>query len=233
MVRTLLVAFLGVFFAASALAGDAERNLIYVNGQGEIEAEPDVAYVAVGVTTLEPTAAATYAANNQISSRINEAVRTLGIDRKDLRTVRFSLTAQYDYTAKGGRVFRGYQMNHTLLVKVRDLKKLGAVLDKANQAGATDMGGVTFAIDDPTPLETQARERAVKAAVAKAQQLAAAAGVRLGKIASISESQYRPPLPQMDYALRAAAPEASPGAEVEAGTMKVSITVSMTYEIEQ
>ncbi len=225
----LLLGLLG-FFIVTTAAGDEPRNLITVSAQGEIEAEPDLAVVVVGAVTTELQALDAYNKNNQIIERVIAAVTGSGINKKDIKTTRFSLAPQYDHSERQ-RKFIGYEVRHTLAVNVRNIKKVGMVLDRATEAGANDIGSISFTIDDPTKLESIARERAVKAAHAKAQEMAKAAGVKLGKVVQISESAgYRPRPADFE---KGVAFESAAAAPIEAGTLTIQISVTIQYEIEQ
>jgi uncharacterized protein YggE len=227
-----VLGLLGIF---AFVAADVEKpqNLITVSAQGEVEAEPDIAVVAVGVTTTELHAVDAYNKNNKTMEKVIEALKGAGIDKKDIATTRFSLDPQYDYSGGRERRLTGYQMSHTVSVKVRKMNTVGALVSKVADAGANDIGGINFNIDDPTKLETIARERAVTAAHTKALELAKAAGVKLGKVVAIAEgvgyqsvtNRSMRPVPD---ALSVSAP-----APIEAGTLKIQISVTIQYEIEQ
>ena len=153
------------------------------------------------------------------------------VAEKDIKTENFSIHPQYDYT-DDGRVLRGYRVNNTVRVKVRDLATLSEVIDDAAVAGGNSIviNSIQFMIDDTAPLQTEARSLAVKDAEAKAKTLAKASGVRLGEPITITESTYfeGPPSPFVRTA-EAAFDTATP---IAAGELAVTVTVTVVYEIE-
>lgn len=221
---------LGTFLIAGLLlAQKKERNLITVTGTGEVEVEPNLAIINIGAEVTKPKAKDAFDANNKIMNRVKGVIEKMGIDKKDIKTIRFSLNPKYEYPSHGKRKFIGYELSHIFQVKVRKLSKVPPLLDKVTETGANYIGGISFTIDNPEKYESEARKRAVKNAQAKARELAEAAGVKLGKIVSISEGGYRPirggtPLPKT-FSLAAAPPP------IEPGQLKIRITVTLQYEI--
>lgn len=222
--RVILGAFLitGLLFAQ-----EEERNLITVSGRGEVEIETDLAVVNIGVEVTKLKAKEAFDENSKIMNRVRQALKRMGIDKKDIKTIRFSLNPQYEYHS-GLRKFVGYEMSHTFQVKIRKLSITPDVLDKATEAGANNVGGISFTIDNPGKYESKARKRAVKNGQAKARELAEASGVKLGKVVNISEGGYRP-IERSDL------PKTfSRGAEpppIEPGQLKIQVRVTLQYEI--
>jgi hypothetical protein len=121
-----------------------------------------------------------------------DAVRKLGIADKDIATANVSLSPVYDYPANATPKIRGYQLNNTITITVRDLAKISAVLDDGVAAGANSVDGISFDVADRAGAEAQAREAAVKDAKAKADTLANGLGVRITGVESVSESVSTP-----------------------------------------
>lgn len=172
---------------------------ISVTGHGEARGAPDIARVTIGIEVRAQAAAeATEQANRQASA-ITAAITGSGVAAPDIQTQNFSINFEQQpepyppqpsaaAAATAAEAPRGfYRVSNSLLVTVRDVSKLGAVLGAATGAGANNIWGITFEIDDSTKLEAQAREEAVKEARARAEQLASLAGVKLGKVVSVSE----------------------------------------------
>lgn len=236
--KKMLPLVLGICLAA--VFGWAEdtkpTRTLTVTGTAEISVAPDICYMSFTVETRDKSAVKAYTQNNEIMTHVNSAVKSLGIETKDLSTSQFSITPQYYWQEKPSKqVFDGYLVYNTLNVKVRDLAKVGKVLDAAVNAGATTVGGVTFTVENPKKYNVELREQAIKAAYTKAKQMADLTGVKLLKPLTISEAepggwyQYYAQANVMTSAYRDGG-----GAEpsLEAGEFKVTHTVYITYEIE-
>jgi len=195
-----------------------------------VEAEPDVVTVSAGVTTQARTAVEAMRLNAEQMSSVIERIKQLGIAERDIQTTGINLGAQYDYDqAQRRQVFRGYQASNRVSVKLRDIPRTGEVLDALVAAGATDLGGPDFSIDDPTAARAQARRQAIETARAQALEYARGAGYSDIRLLEISESVApQPPMPLVQFA-RAEAQDAS--TPVQPGMVQAGVTVSVTYEM--
>jgi uncharacterized protein YggE len=234
---TALLAFGLVATACSSQAedsGDAPQRTITVTGQGEARAAPDLARLSAGVRTQAGEARQALAANTQAMNKVFAAMRQLGIADKDMQTSNFSVRPIYARRPPGqpqtepAKII-GYQVSNQVSVVVRDLAKLGADLDAFVGAGANQLYGVSFDIADPDPLLDKARQAAVKNAMHKAELLTKAAGVKLGKLLTMSESSSSGPVPKL--ALARAAMETAP-VPTAAGEQAVEARVNLTFAIE-
>jgi hypothetical protein len=205
-------------------------------GSGEVAAAPDMAVIASGVVTEAKTARAALSANNAAMAEIVAAMKNAGIAEKDLQTSGFSVEPQYYYPPqqKDGRRepprITGYQVSNRLGVKVRDLAKLGELLDLSVSLGANQVSGIAFSVTEEQPLMDTARKQAMGDALRKAKLYAQAAGVTLKRILTISESSgRRPPQP---FLARSMAMEAADSVPVEAGELTLAAEVNVTWEIE-
>jgi len=161
-----------------------------------------------------------------------DALKKNGVAEKDIQTVQFNVNPQYDFRG-GTQQIVGYEVSNVVTAKVRDLAKAGAAIDAATEAAGNDavVQGLWFGIDDPTELQKQAREQAVKKAKDQAEQLADNAGVKLGKLLSISESSGS--IPYAADVIRA--PATGGGvteSPIQAGELTVRITVSLLYAVD-
>ena len=220
-----------VNIASEVLSSSAVDRTIHVTGSGSVTGEPDIATLDVGVAVERETVAE---ARGEAASAMTELINSLqanNVVEEDIKTENFSIHPQYDYT-DDGRVLRGYRVNNTVRVKVRDLATLSEVIDDAAVAGGNSIviNSIQFMIDDTAPLQTEARSLAVKDAEAKAQTLARAGGVRLGEPITITESTYfeGPPVPYARTA-EAAFDTATP---IAPGEHTVTVNVTVVYEIE-
>ena len=168
-------------------------HTITVSGTGSITLVPDIAHVGVGVTITKPTVKAAREAAAKAMTDIIASLKQLGIDDKDIKTTGLNLYPQYNNGSPAKVV--GYTISEQLQVTVRDLDKVGDVVDSATADGATDVNGISFDVSDPAKATNDARAAAVDAAKASAQAMASAAGVSLGGVVSISETQASYPIP--------------------------------------
>ena len=106
--------------------------------------------------------------NSEKINAILEEIKKLGIEEKDVQTVRYNLSPHYEYSKEGERVFKGYVLEQELKVKIRNLEKIGEVLEKATEKGANLIGQLYFSVDNPEPILEKAREEAIEKAKAKA-----------------------------------------------------------------
>jgi len=211
---------------------------IVVNGQGSVDIAPDMAVLTLSVTRQAPTAKEAVAENSQAMEGVLKAMRAQGIADRDLQTAGFSIAPQYTHLQRYGekkgstRKFSGYLVRNTLTVRVRDIAKVGQVLDTSISLGVNEGGNILFTNDDPTDVLAKARANGVAAAKAKALTLAKAAGVRLGKVLEISEQSYGSgprPMARAEMAMSRSA-DAVP---ISSGENTYQVTVYLTYAIEQ
>ena len=225
--RALVIAlFFGLPLAFPALAADSAQ--LTVTGEGRVEATPDMATLSLGVTTAAATATEAVNANSAQLTAVLEQLRAEGIEERDLQTSGLSLSANWQQP-DGGATPRitGYLAMNQLTVRVRALETLGGVLDRTIQDGANTFNGLTFGLADPDPAMNEARKRAVADALARAKLLSEAAGVKLGRVLSISEGGgMGGPVPMF----RMAADSASP-VPVAAGEISTQASVTMVFEL--
>lgn len=206
------------------------QHTLSVSGTGSVSVKPDTADVTVGVTIQRDTAGDAAADAANVMDAVVKAVLGLGIAEEDLQTTSLSLSPVYDYDRTPYRLV-GYTANNLVTVTVHDITQTGPVIDAATGAGATDVNGITFRVADQAAAETQAREQAVKAARAKADTIAAAAGTEITGIISISETSAPVPYPMYYAADMAGASRESAPTPVLAGTVKVEVSVSIVYSL--
>jgi uncharacterized protein len=230
--------------AAPAAAGEAVSRSITVVGQGEVKAKPDIATVNLGVEVTAPTVSEAMTEANAHMKTILAAMKSLGIADKDVQTSNFSinfersnpnvpLASETTSGAKteGAQTPAGfYRVNNMIQVTIRDLDKVGDVLDAAVEAGANNVWGVSFGLDDTDALEVQAREKAVQDARARAESLAKLNNVTVGDVVSISEVIGGSPSPV--YAEAASFRGlGGGGAPVEPGELTFTTQIQIIYGI--
>ena len=237
VIAMLLAGCVGAAFAqaetpTSQPGGSKEvTRTLTVNGSGKVYLTPDMVYVTIGVHTEGENAVKTVADNNASTQEVIDVLKGMKIDEKDIQTTNFSINPQKEYDQAGkptGKVL--YIVDNSVYVTVRDLSKIGDILDATVKSGANSINGIQFDVADKDKALSDARQAAVKDAYTKAQELAAAAGVSLGAVQTISEYTSNGPTPMYD---RAAAPMAAAAGSVpvQAGQMLLTIEVNIVYEI--
>ena len=234
MIRTTLA------LAAAAIAVPAAAADVQVTSQGPlvelsvtetVKAKPDLAEVSAGVTTQAPTAVAAMQANAKAMDAVVQRIKALGIAPEDIQTTGINLGAQYDYDQSAQRqVFRGYQASNRVSVTLRKIDRTGSVLDALVAAGATDIGGPSFSIDDDTSSRAQARKAAFDKAQAQASEYARWAGYSGVRLLSISEA-VNPGRPMPYAEARVAMAADMKQTPVEPGLVGTAVTISVTFEM--
>jgi uncharacterized protein YggE len=220
--------------AAPLLASADEARTVTVTGEGSVSAVPDIAVVSAGVVSQAATAAEALAANSAATAAVIERVKAEGVAPADIQTSSFSLQPVTVYPRpdsgepQAPRI-TGYTVSNTVSVRVRELARLGGILDKAIGAGANNVGGVEFQVSRQSELLDKARQEAVEDARRKAALYATAAGVRLGVVLTLSEQVGYAPPPRPMYRLEAAA---APPVPVEAGQTELRLQISATFRLE-
>lgn len=203
---------------------------ITVQGESTVSVRPDIAKITVGTQTeARPTAEA---AMEELSTQFNavvEALENLGIEEKDIRTTNFSLNPQYDFS-DGRQTLRGYSASENVVVTIRDLEKVGDVLSQTTSAGANQVGGVSFEVDEDSDIQAQAEAEAIGDARVKAERLADALGASLGGVKRYQASSGGYPIPLYDTA-QAEGRGGDATLKVPVGENETTVNVSVTFEL--
>ena len=214
---------------------------ITVSGTGDIFAKPDLAIVDFSVVMEATTVAKAMEDNTQKMNAIIDFMKQQGIEDKDLKTINFYISPRYEWYTKemcvpacpeGKRVLVGYEVSQSLQVKIRDMAKIGDIIQGGTDKGANQVGDLQFTIDKEDELKKQAREKAIAEAKTKAGELALQLGVKLTRIVNFNESGI---YPYYDYAMKEAVPSGLGGAttpQIETGQNKIEVTVNITYQID-
>jgi uncharacterized protein YggE len=220
-----------------ARAGDEQVPRILVTGEGSVDVAPDMAVVTLSVMREAPTAREAVTANSAAMTKVLDAMAGLGIEKRDLQTAGFSIQPRYTRPprqgvgAGEGPKLVGYTVRNTLTVRVRDISRVGEVLDTSVTLGVNEGGNILFTNDDASAALTEARTAAVKDALSRGRTLAQAAGVKPGRVLEISEQNYTPrpvSMARMELAMDSA-PRAVPIAAGE-NTYKVIVNLSLAIE---
>jgi uncharacterized protein YggE len=201
---------------------------IVVSGNGTVAVQPDVADLRLGVTLSRATVDEARADAASTMKAILASVDAAGVAKKDVRTSLLSVQPRYEYRDNQPPQLSGYELANVVEVTVRDLARLGDVVDGVLKAGATSMDSLTFRLDDPAPAEREARIRAMAAARARADVLAEAAGVAISGVSSVVEDGAGlPPRPFAKAERMMAAADAS--TPVETGSLEIAVRVTVAY----
>jgi len=228
MLMRLVVSFALVIFATGLAAQEAA--VLTVTGTGQISVAPDMATISVGVEVDAPTAKQALALNKSRMEQVFATLTASGIGKRNIQTSQFSLLPQWSSRNSSNAnlpKISGYAVTNVVSVRVLKLERLGPVLDALTSAGANRIQAVQFTIGNPKPYLDQARKLAVEEALRKAGLYAAAAGLSVGQILSISEGSAARPggLPPQIGALI----EATPIAE---GETKLTASVTLRVSLE-
>ncbi|MEM6475327.1 MAG: SIMPL domain-containing protein [Pseudomonadota bacterium] len=217
---------------AAEIEIEAEGPVIELSISESIKVAPDIATVVGGVSTEAPTAVEAMRQNAVEMRKVIDQIKALGVDEKDIQTTGIDLSARYDYdneTRK--RTFRGYQVSNMVSVILRDIDATGGVLDAMIVAGANDVAGPSFSIEDDTAAKEKARERAVKRGMERAEAYARMLGYDEVKVLEINETISRSSYDSerlftvyLDEAVSEAAP-------VQPGQISSGVTLTIKYEV--
>lgn len=238
MIRTAL--FAGAALALVASAGSASAQdvrpvvapldgaVLEVVAEGTSRRTPDVATIQAGVVTQAATAAEAMRDNSARLTRVLAAVRKAGVAERDIQTASVSLSPQYRYEQNQPPVITGYQASNQLSIRFRDIAQSGAILDALVREGANNIAGPELGIDKPEAALDEARRDAIATARARAALYAQAAGLRVERILSISESGATMPPPRPIAFARAQAADAAP-TQIVAGERELGISVTVRF----
>lgn len=230
---------LPLFFAGQlAHAGDEPVPRITVTGEGSVDIAPDMAVLVLSVNREATTAREALTANSAAMSKVLAAMTALGIEKRDLQTANFDIQPRYTYPNRQGNgaaeapKLVGYIVRNSLSVRVRDISRVGEVLDTSVTLGVNEGGSILFTNDDPSAAITQARVKAMETALSKARTLADAAGVSLGNVLEISEQNYSPRAQPM-MARGMMAMDSAESVPIAAGENSYKVTVNVSLSIAQ
>lgn len=208
----------------------ADGTLLSVSAQAESKRVPDVATMSTGVVTQAADANTAMRQNAEQMAKVVTAIKAAGVAERDIQTSGINLNPQYRYAENQPPAITGYQASNTVNIKVRDIGKLGNVLDSLVAQGANQVNGPSFEVDKPDEAYDEARLAALKKAEARAKTYAGAMGVRVRRIVSISEGAgFQPPMPMMR--MQAMDAMASKETSVSPGETTLSANLDVVFEL--
>lgn len=209
-------------------------NVIIFSASAEIYVKPDLVLIDFSAITEAKNVAEALSKNAEKTNNIINYLKEQGIESKDIKTTSFNIYPRYEYNKvsdifpSGKRVLVGYEVQQTLQVKIRDLNKIGVIIEGVVEKGANEVGSLQFTIDKEEEIRKQVREEAIKKTKDKAKELASQLGIKLGRIINFNENSVMPRF----YGLEKAAMGAGGGTpQIESGENKIEVTVNITYEI--
>ena len=212
----------------AAMTGDtAHPTTLTITAEGRVDRAPDVAELSGGVVTQAPTAAAALAANATRMTSVIAAIRRAGIADRDIQTTGLNLQPQYKYGDNQPPVLTGYQVNNTVSLKVRKLTAAGTLVDALVAAGANQINGPTFRVDDAEGTLDAARRAAIATARSRAELYATATGMHVARIRSIAEGSTEAPAPRPMMMARAKADDTP----VAPGEVSLGASVTVVFEL--
>lgn len=227
----ILAAVAGAVAVTPAVAQVGSVPTITVSGEGTVSVPPDTALIDGGVTTEAKTAREASEANNVAMGKVLLALKTAGLDEKDVQTSRLSLQPQYAQTQSsksGPNVVSGYRASNRVTIRLRDVTKVAATIDTLVSSGASEIGGINFMVEKASALLDDAREQAIADARRKAEIYAKAAGVTLGAPVKISEDGGSFPAP-MSFRKMSSMAAPTPVAQGEE-TLRVTVNVAWSIK---
>ncbi|MFZ2190158.1 MAG: SIMPL domain-containing protein [Candidatus Magasanikiibacteriota bacterium] len=212
---------------------DKMERTIMVEGVGKVTAKPDIAMISMGMTASGTTVVVAQEKNTEVMNNLIAKVKALGISEDDIQTANYNIYPQYDYTEASGSVLKGYEVQQTVSVKIRDLAKSSQVLALAGEVGANNVSGLQFTIDDNEVYKAEARVKALKQVAEKAKALSQSLGVNLVDIVSYNEySGDSGMYPLYKYAESAVGMGgATPAPDIQSGSTDIVLNVNVTFEI--
>ena len=237
MIRYALPALAVASVAASAQAAEvqisSEGPVVELTVNEIVRRAPDVAQIGAGVSTRAPTAQGAVRMNAEAMDRLIAELRKLGIERRDIQTSNFNLNPNYNYNRETGeQTFAGYNVNNQVNVKLRDLKRAGEVLDALVAAGANNIYGPNFTLEDDVEAKAEARAKAFQSGQAMATSYARMAGYTGVRLLEVSESyQNYGPGPEAIVVTAASRDSGEAKTQIEPGEVGTGVTITVKYEM--
>lgn len=205
----------------------AYKNTISVRGEGKVYTKPDIAMVSLSVVTEGRNIKNVQDENSEKMNKVIDFLKGFGIEEKDIKTTNYRLYPRYDYEDRKIPQIIGYEITQTLEIKIRNLEKIGEILEQSVGVGINQVSSLSFAVDNDEELE-EARSLAIKDAKEKAKTLAAQLGIRLLKISGFDEGVG------YDYPIyrELGMGGAGEAPQIQVGENEIIVNVTLIYEID-
>lgn len=233
IILSLYFRFIGPIPLSISQVTTEKQTAFNVQAEGKVVAVPDTATISLGVQINKPTVEEAQKEANEKINNVTKELKKIGIGDNDIKTSDYRIYPNYNY--RSGRKIDSYNINIRLEVKVKDFEKISEVIDKATALGANQIGDLEFIIDDEKleELKMEAREKAIKKAKKKAEQIARAGGLRIGKLINIVDQENSPyqPRPTLFRASGSALQEDEvEQTQIQPGESEITILVTLSYE---
>ncbi|MCK9393717.1 MAG: SIMPL domain-containing protein [Candidatus Paceibacterota bacterium] len=223
----------------SAFVSKEDASFININKTGTVYVVPNVGLISLNSTVSAKTIADALKQNNEKISQVIVFLKSQGVSSEDIKTSDFNVSPNYERVVtedlfsnvitEGQKKVVSYEVSQTMEVKIRDLNKVGLVIDGATEAGVNNVGNLNFVIEDEDSAKAQAREKAIKDAKIEAQGIADKLGVKLGGVSSYSES-FSIPVYRNDVSYEKAVGSSSLS-NIEIGKNKIEVTVNLSFKV--
>jgi uncharacterized protein YggE len=211
--------------------GQVQPRTINVTGNSQVILAPDIAYISIGVHNEAQSAKEAVASNNSQTQAVIDAIKGQGVDAKDIQTTNFSVYQQTKTGPNGENQGIIFMTDNTVYVTMRDLTKIGDILDASIAAGANSIYGITFDVQNKDAALATGRDQAMADAKAQGEELAKAAGATLGDVQSINYYSSSPSPIYYDNKAVAAGVGGGGSVPISTGQLTLTVSVSVTYGI--
>ena len=208
-------------------ADAAYKNTISVTGEGKILTKPDITIVNLSVVTEGKDISVVEEENSEKMNEVIDFLKDFGVAEKDIKTTSYRLYPRYNYENRRVPQIVGYEITQTLEVKIRDMEKIGEILEQSISAGINQVSSLQFSVDNDEELREQARALAIKDAKEKAKKLGSQLGIKLIKISGFNEGGLDYPI-YREYGIGGAA-EAP---KIQLGESEIVVSVTLIYEMD-
>ena len=233
VIPTILLIAAAVLSACSGTVqiGQTQPRTINVTGNAQVILAPDIAYISIGVHNEAKSAKEAVASNNSQTQAVIDAIKGQGVDAKDIQTTNFSVYQQEKFAPTGEDLGLFFMTDNTVYVTMRDITKIGAILDASIAAGANSIYGITFDVQNKDAALATGRDQAMADAKAQAESLTKAGGAILGDVQSISYYSSSPSPIYYDNKAAAAGMGGGGSVPISTGQLTLTVSVSVTYAI--
>jgi len=206
---------------------NAFKNTINVSGEGSVYTKPDIVVVNLSVVTEGANIESVQEQNTKNTNNVIDFLKDFGVNEKDIKTKEYRLYPKYNYEDRNIPQIIGYEINQTIEAKIRDMEKIGEILEKSVSAGVNQINSLSFKVDNDEEFKNQARSLAVDNAKEKAKILASELGIKLNKIVGFIENSNFDFVDYKELGLGGG----SIVPQIEAGENEIYVQVTLIYEI--
>lgn len=220
-------------FAPKAYAADtteSEKSTVEVYGNANIEVEPDIAYINIGVNTENENPSTAQRLNKVKMEKIIEAIKSEGLTDDDLKTLNYNIYKNYRYFDEGERE-EYYVVSNTLKITINDLAKVGKIIDVSSNAGANNINSIQFSVKDDSEYYNEALKLAMESAKGKAESIMSTFNVIPGSPKAVVEITSNQGITRTsELMMRSEAAYDSAETPIQSGDITINARVKVIYE---